>query len=192
MKTLILLCLAVACQTATAQFAIYNYTAVQNVTGSGSEATLRLSGVLIIDLATDRAIRVGRTRLNGEKKLIEGEESNFTVSRAQGRTSSHTLVVASQFDDTPGNRQSTVNHYWGRESLLDLGAGLGGVWLPKAVKGSGYALIDNGAPFVAGFSVQTSAHTYSAKATADANLRTTDLDAVVRHYHDLYVAQGYQ
>lgn len=191
MKLLLLLFLCLLSPPgARAQLAIYNFTAVQNVTGSGTEATLRISGVFVVDLANARAYRLGRARINGVKRLLAGEEANFTPWRVQNRTGTSSLVVTGDITTGTNLYQEVLMAYTGRDSFQDIG--LGGVWIPRTVKGAGHALIDTGGQFSVAMSTMAASHTFSKKPTIAANQSNYTFEQMVEQLRQQYLAAGWQ
>ena len=183
--TLVLVALALG---ARANLAIYNFTATMNVTADGVDATLRISGVLIVDVDDGRAIRIGRYRLNGARRLIDGTET-LRVWRAQGASGTRTLAVTRETDDSGESYRETTMHYSGKDSSLNLGPIT--VPMPKSIKGGGYTVVDHGGPLASGFSTQTASHTYSSKATQQANWAGQSLETIAWNYRNTYLLQGY-
>ena len=188
MKALLLLLLTAV--SLPAQLALYNFTAVQNITGGGSEATLRVSGVFVVDLANSRGYRLGRTRINGVKRLFAGEELNFTLWRAQNRTGTSSLVITGDITTGTNLYQEVLMAYAGRDVFTDIG--LGGVWIPRTIKGAGHLVVDTGAQFAAGFAMQTASHTFSKKPTIAANQSNYTFQQMVEQIRQQYIAAGWQ
>jgi hypothetical protein len=181
--------LLLALFTVRAELAIYNFTGTQSVVGNSSEAKLRVSGVIIIDLDTGQATRVIKFRAGGVKRFAIGDESNFAVYRSQGHSSTTALVLSGQTIPIQGGQQETRSFYVGKDTLLSTGPRL--VTLPRTVKGSGYTLIDNGAPLLPALSTQTIIHTFSTKETTLANARLDTIDNAASRWRGLLLEQGY-
>lgn len=189
MKTLLSFLLILSALGARADLAIYNFTGTQDITGSGVGLRVRVSGVVIIDLDNNRASRVVKFSVNGAKRFRIGDESNFAVYRAQGPTATGTLVLSGQVTNTPSGYQETQTFYSGKDTTLNIGSRL--VTLPRTIKGSGYALIDNGAPLLYALSIQALVHGFSSKETIAANGRGETLDQASTRWRNALLAQGY-
>jgi len=188
---LIALTLLVATFSASAQLAIYNFTGTESVVGSGIEAKVRVSGVLIVDLAQDRATRVGKFSLPSGKRFSVDDEPNFTVWRAQGSKGTVVLVTSEHSANTNSTLQKGHTFFTGKEILVNIGPGTTMVSLPKSVKGTGYALIDEGGDYVTGLGTISSVHSYSQTETIGANTRAETLEQAVERWRQALIAQGY-
>lgn len=189
MKTLLLLLLS--CIAAPAQLAIYNFSAVMSITGRGNDISPRITGVLIIDLGNLTAYRVGRARVNGAKLINKGEENNLVAWSAIGKAAStRTLLVSGFATNTPSGYTASGMHYIGKDSPVIIAGQT--FYIPRSFKGAGYAVnLQTNLPAAKLISTTTASHTFSGKATDEANAASETLEATAQRYLALYRAQGY-
>jgi hypothetical protein len=191
MKTSVLFTLLLSGASSFAQLAIYNFTGTQSVVGSGIEGKVRVSGVLIVDLANDRATRIGKFAVPAGKQFAIDDEPSFTVWRAQGPKATTFLVTSSYSETNNGTLDKGHTFYSGKETMVVIGPGTNAVSLPKSVKGAGYAVIDEGGDYVSGLGTITMTHSYSQSETVGANTRGETVEQAVERWRQALLAQGY-
>jgi hypothetical protein len=96
-------------------------------------------------------------------------------------------------DSSVTNTTQKIAHafFTGKEVTVTIAPGTNTVSLPKSIKGSGYALIDEGGEDLYGLGTISIVHSYSQKETVGANTRSETVDQAVERWRQALIAQGY-
>jgi hypothetical protein len=188
MKTLLLLLLT--CAAAPAQLAIYNFTGVITTTGLGVEISPRHAGVLIIDLASQEAVRISKYRIGDQKRIASGVEHNFRIWQARGGpTATRCMIFSGYTTNSPAAYRHELQSYVGKGGLIPIGART--FSLPRSFKGMFSYIQDEAQAPASLMASGTLTHSFSSRATEEARGAGESLfDAASRHLA-LYRAQGY-
>lgn len=186
----ILLLLLLSCIAAPAQLAIYTFSASAILSGGMFEANPRLSGVFIIDLATDDAFRVERFRINGTKVLAYAPLPNLHIWHARNSpTTTRSLMFSGAVTNGPTVYRHEFNHYTGKDALIPIGAQT--FSMPRSFKSAGSYVRDERQAYAGAIATETASYTFSSKATEEARVAGETLEAAALRFIALYRSQGY-
>jgi hypothetical protein len=172
-----------------AKLAIYNFTSTHAIVGTGFDIKSRSTGVLVIDLEGDRAVRISKFSAKKFRQFAVADEPNFKRWRALRPKGATTMTVSQYVTTTNGVSREGVTFASGKDESLNIGEQT--YSLPKSLDETGYTLIDVGREYVNAMSTINSAHTFSAKQTIAANTQHEVLEQVVERLRQSLIAQGY-
>jgi hypothetical protein len=171
-----------------AQLAIYNFTSTHTIVGTSYDIKSRSTGVLIIDLEADHAVRISKFREQDTRLFAVADEPNFKRWRALRPKGATTMMVSQYGTGTNGVSREGVTLASGKDESVNIGQQT--YSLPKSLDETGYTLIDVGGEYVNGMSTITSTHTFSSKQTIDANTQNETLEQVVERLRQSLLAEG--
>src|SRR5262245_43200018 len=123
MKTFPLIALLLTAWSCSAHLAIYNFTATQTITGSGVETKVRIVGVLVVDLARERATRLGKFTVAATKQFVVDEEPEFEIWRAEGLRGPAAMMTSGYAATRTLTFHQGYTYALGKEAVVNIGPG---------------------------------------------------------------------